>query len=85
MSRATEDLLATLHSDTATQISELMKHENPSVRLQAAGLAIRLLKDNGITAQLEASEGLKEIQAQMRSSLPSREELEGLMQLTPDA
>ena len=84
MSRATEDLLASLHNEAANGILELLQDENPNVRAQGLGLAIRFLKDNGITAQLEASDGLKEIQAQMRASIPTREELESLMQLTPD-
>jgi hypothetical protein len=43
-------------------------------------LALKFLKDNNITAQIEASEPL----ANIASSLPSAAELEKLMSMTPD-
>ncbi len=80
MSRASEDALAALHGAVAETISDFLQDDDPRQRLAAVDRAIRFLKDNNITATVEASEPLRSIADQ----LPTAEELEKLMQLSPE-
>lgn len=80
MSRASEEYLAQLHGLVAMQIMEMMQSENPRDVKEGVALGLKFLKDNNITATVEASAPMADI----KSMLPSAEELEKLMSMTPD-
>jgi hypothetical protein len=80
MSRASEDLLAQIHGMVGQELLNQLHSEDPIVRASALGQAMRFLKDNNITSTVEASVPLQRIKAAM----PTADELEKLMQLTPD-
>lgn len=58
----------------------MLLSDDPREVRDGINLGIKFLKDNNITATLDASTPLADIQA----ALPSAEELERLMSLTPD-
>lgn len=58
----------------------MLLSDDPREVRDGINLGIKFLKDNNITATLDASTPLADIQA----ALPSAEELERLMALTPD-
>ena len=62
------------------QIMEMMQSENPRDVKEGVALGLKFLKDNNITATVEASAPMADI----KSMLPSAEELEKLMSMTPD-
>ena len=80
MSRCSEDILAQIHGLVGYELIEQLQSEDPRTRLNAVDRAMKLLKDNMITATVESSEPL----AQITSALPSADELEKLMTMTPD-
>lgn len=80
MSRASEEYLAQLHGLVAMQIMEMMQSENPRDVKEGVALGLKFLKDNNITATVEASAPMTDI----KSMLPSADELEKLMSMTPD-
>ena len=80
MSRASEELLAQIHGLVGQEIVSLLHSDDPRERIAGLDRAMKFLKDNQITATLEASVPLQDIQAQ----LPTAEELEKLMMMTPD-
>lgn len=80
MSRSSEDLLAQLHGMVGRELIEQLNAEDPRERLAAVDRAMRFLKDNSITSTVDASVPLRDIQA----SMPTAEELERLMTMTPD-
>ena len=80
MSRASEDLLAQLHGLVGYELVEQLQSEDPKTRIAAVDRAMRFLKDNNITSTVEASVPLQTIQ----TNLPSADELEKLMTMTPD-
>jgi hypothetical protein len=80
MSRASEDLLALLHGMVGSELMKQLQSDDAKERLYAVDRALRFLKDNNITSTIGASVPLQRIQAAM----PTPEELEKLMQLTPD-
>lgn len=80
MSRASEDLLAQLHGLVGFELIEQLQSEDPKTRIAAVDRAMRFLKDNNITSTVEASVPLQTIQA----NLPTADELEKLMTMTPD-
>jgi hypothetical protein len=80
MSRASEDLLAQLHGMVGKELLNQLHSEDPKERLFAIDRTLRFLKDNNITSTIEASVPIQEI----RAAMPTAEELEKLMQLTPD-
>ena len=80
MARCSEDQLAQLHGLVGETIADLMQSENPRDRKDAVAMAIKFLKDNDISASLEASPALNRIQ----KDLPSVAELEKLMTQTPN-
>lgn len=80
MGRASEDLLATLHGLVGTRIKDMLNAEDPREVREGINLALKFLKDNNITATLDASTPLEDI----RDALPSAAELERLMTMTPD-
>ena len=80
MSRASEDLLAQLHGLVGHELIEQLQSEDPKTRIYAVDRAMRFLKDNNITSTVEASVPLQTIQA----NLPTADELEKLMTMTPD-
>lgn len=80
MSRASEELLAQLHGMVGQALLEGLRSEDEMVRNYAIKDAMRFLKDNNITATLNSSPQLRDI----KSELPTAEELERLMTLTPN-
>lgn len=80
MSRASEALLAQIHGLVGQEIVSLLHSDDPRERIAAIDRAMKFLKDNNITATVEASVPLQQIQ----DALPSPEELERLMMMTPD-
>ena len=80
MARASEDLLATLHGLVGARIKDMLNSDDPREMREGINLALKFLKDNNITATLDASTPLEDI----RSALPSAAELERLMTMTPD-
>lgn len=80
MSRASEALLAQIHGLVGQEIVSLLHSDDPRERIAGLDRAMRFLKDNNITTTLEASTPIQEI----RAALPTHEELERLMTMTPD-
>lgn len=80
MTRASEDFLASIHCLVGEQITTLLTSENPRDVYNGIQFALKFLKDNNITAQLEASQPMQNV----ASMLPTAEELEKLMTMTPD-
>jgi len=80
MSRASEDLLAQLHGLVGYELMQQLRSDDPRERLAAVDRALKFLKDNNITSTVEASVPLQDI----RAAMPTAEELEKLMSLTPD-
>ena len=80
MTRASEDFLGSIHALVGEEIRDMLQDMDPRQRREGVQLALKFLKDNNITAQIEASEPL----ANIASSLPSAAELEKLMSITPD-
>jgi hypothetical protein len=80
MTRASEDFLGSIHALVGEEIRDMLQDVDPRQRREGVQLALKFLKDNNITAQIEASEPL----ANIASSLPSAAELEKLMSMTPD-
>lgn len=80
MSRASEDLLAQLHGMVGYELLQQLRSDDPRERMGAVDRAMKFLKDNNITSTVEASVPLQDIKAAM----PTAEELERLMTLTPD-
>ena len=80
MTRASEDFLGSIHALVGEEIRDMLQDMDPRQRREGVQLALKFLKDNNITAQIEASEPLSNI----ASSLPSAAELEKLMSMTPD-
>jgi hypothetical protein len=80
MSRASEALLAQIHGLVGQEIVSLLHSDDPRERIAGLDRAMRFLKDNNITSTIDASVPIQQIQ----SALPSHEELERLMTMTPD-
>jgi len=81
--RASEDFLALLHQEVARKLHEMIASEDPKEAQAALSQAIKFLKDNAITAAVENKE-LATLSEAARDKLPTMEELERMMQLTPD-
>ena len=73
MSRASEALLAQIHGLVGQEIVSLLHSDDPRERIAGLDRAMRFLKDNNITPIQE-----------IRAALPTHEELERLMTMTPD-
>lgn len=80
MSRASEELLSQLHGLIGEELVAMLKSNEPRERLAGVDRALKFLKDNGITASVGASVPLETI----ANSLPTAEELERLMMMSPD-
>ena len=80
MSRATEDFLAGIHGLVAEQIKGLLLSEDPRDVREGINMGMKFLRDNQISATIDASPDLSHIDRLM----PSAEELEKLMTMTPD-
>lgn len=80
MSRASEDFLAQLHGMVGEQIRQLLMSDDPRDIKAGIDAGMKFLRDNSITATLDVSPAMGDIQKLM----PTREELENLMTMTPD-
>lgn len=61
--RASEDILAALHSLVAQQLTAEILTGDPKNRVSALNAAIKFLQNNGIEAVLEQSDDLNKLQA----------------------
>lgn len=80
MGRASEELLAALHGEVGDAIKDMIQSSDPREKVKGIELGIRFLKDNQITATVEASTSIEAI----RNAMPKPEDLERLMTMTPD-
>ena len=80
MSRASEDFLAQLHGMVGEQIRQLLMSDDPRDIKAGIDAGMKFLRDNNITATLDTSPAMGDIQKLM----PTREELENLLTMTPD-
>lgn len=82
MDRAPEEMLAQIHGEVAQGISELINSDHPNSKVKGLELALKFLKDNHITTQIGASPETERLAALAHDT--TREDLEKLMQFTPD-
>ena len=80
MTRASEDFLGSIHALVGEEIRDMLQDVDPRQRREGVQLALKFLKENNITVQIETREPL----ANIASSLPSAAELEKLMSMTPE-
>jgi hypothetical protein len=80
MSRASEDFLSSLHGLVGEQIKQLLLSEDPRDIKMGIDAGLKFLKDNSITATVDNSAPI----AQIKDLLPTKDELEALMTMTPD-
>ena len=81
MARASEEILANIHSMVANGIKELIHSEDPREMQRGLELGLKFLKDNNITTRVEASEPTRSLADVVHKTTP--EDLERLMRLTP--
>lgn len=80
MSKSSEDLLDKIHGLVGEKIKHFLESDDPRDVREGISMAMKFLKDNNISATIDASPNLEHI----NSMLPDAEELERLMTLTPD-
>ena len=80
MSRSSEDFLGSLHGLVGEQIKQLLLSDNPREIKAGIDAGLKFLKDNNITATVDNSSSI----AQIKDLLPTKDELEKLMTMTPD-
>jgi hypothetical protein len=80
MSRSSEDFLGSLHELVGIQIKQLLLSDDPREIKAGIDAGLKFLKDNNITATVENSTPIAEI----KNLLPTKDELEALMTMTPD-
>ena len=83
MARASDDLLGDLHGMVAREIKGMLGSDDPQERDKGLQLALRMLKDNNITAT-EANPPMAALKASVQAKLPTPDELNRLMRLSPD-
>lgn len=81
---AREEALGDLHTQVADTLKDLIASPDERVKVSAIQAAIRFLKDNQISAERN-DEGLNALHQGLRDLAPTREELERLMRVSPDA
>ena len=69
-----------LHGLVGKQIQQLLLSDDPRDVREGISMGMKFLKDNNITASIDASPNLGHI----KTLLPEAEELERLMTMTPD-
>jgi len=79
MPRATEESLGDIHHLVSAEIADMLQDPDPRQRREGVMLALKFLKDNNISCQLAASAPM----ASMAANLPTADELEKLMSMTP--
>jgi len=80
MSRSSEDFLGSLHGLVGEQIKQLLLSDDPREIKAGIDAGLKFLKDNNITATVDNSTPIAEI----KNLLPTKDELEALMTMTPD-
>lgn len=80
MSRASEEFLSSLHGLVGAQIKELLMSDDPRDMKAGIDAGLKFLKDNNVTGTVENSTPIAEI----KELLPTKDELEKLMHMTPD-
>ena len=80
MSRSSEDFLGSLHGLVGEQIKQLLLSDDPRDIKAGIDAGLKFLKDNNITATVDNSNSI----AQIKDLLPTKDELEKLMTMTPD-
>jgi hypothetical protein len=82
MGRASEDSLAEIHRMVADGIKQLVQSDDPSEHERGLAMAMRFLKDNSITAT-PRNDGIASLKETIKKKLPTAEELDKLMRLSP--
>lgn len=80
MQKSSEEFLGGLHGLVGKQIQQLLLSDDPRDVREGISMGMKFLKDNNITASIDASPNLGHI----KTLLPEAEELERLMTMTPD-
>ena len=76
---AGDETMGNLHGRTAHELTRMMTYGNARVKLSAINAAIKFLKDNSITTTIKPNTPTGKV----LSALPSVDELERLMKLSP--
>jgi len=76
---ADDETMGSLHGRTAHELTRMMTYGNVRTKLAAINASIKFLKDNGITSSIKPNNPTGKV----LSALPSVEELERLMRLSP--
>jgi hypothetical protein len=82
MPRASEDSLAEIHRMVADGIRQLVQSDDPAEHERGLAMAMRFLKDNSITAT-PRNDGIASLKETIKAKLPTAEELDKLMRLSP--
>jgi hypothetical protein len=82
MARAADEFLGDIHGMVAKEIKNMIQSEDPDERKLGLQLALRMLKENNITAT-EANPAMGALKASVQAKLPTAEELNRLMKLSP--
>jgi hypothetical protein len=82
MARASEDSLAEIHKMVADGIKQLVQSDDPGEHERGLAMAMRFLKDNSITAT-PRNDGIASLKETIKAKLPTAEELDRLMHLSP--
>jgi hypothetical protein len=76
---ADDETMGDLHGRTAHELTRMMTYGNARIKLAAINASIKFLKDNSITTTIKPNNPAGKV----LSALPSVEELERLMKLSP--
>jgi len=76
---AGDETMGNLHGRTAHELTRMMTYGNVRTKLAAINASIKFLKDNSITSSIKPNNPAGKV----LSALPSVEELERLMRLSP--
>lgn len=76
---ADDETMGSLHGRTAHELTRMMTYGNVRTKLAAISASIKFLKDNNITSSIKPNNPTGKV----LSALPSVEELERLMRLSP--
>jgi hypothetical protein len=82
MARASEDSLAEIHKMVADGLRQLIQSDDPFEHQRGLTMAMRFLKDNSITAT-PRNDGIASLKETVKRKLPTAEELDRLMRLSP--
>jgi hypothetical protein len=81
--RAPDEFLGDMHGMAAREIKSMMSSADARERKLGLQLALRMLKENNITCT-EANPAMGALKASVQAKLPTADELNRLMRLSPD-